>query len=101
MDFCLRSIIWQRSNTSDEQLCDIKTLLYQLVAQTDTLNSKRRAYNATRIKMSELSRAQYSQLIEENREVYAYSSDSLSVAQPFELVKEYGSIFFQKMRTKR
>ena len=44
---------------------------------------------AQRIEMSKLSRAQYAQLISENKEKYAYSSDSLSIAQLFGFVKEY------------
>jgi len=52
------------------------------------LISKNRAYNLQRIELSEVSRAQYSQLIEENRGKYAYTSDALSVAQLFDFVKQ-------------
>ena len=52
------------------------------------LTGKTRAYNLQRIELSEVSRAQYSQLIAENREKYAYTSDALSVAQLFDFVKQ-------------
>ena len=51
-------------------------------------NESKRAYNLQRLKISEVSRAQYSQLIDENRGKYAYTSDALSVAQLFEFVKQ-------------
>lgn len=57
------------------------------------LTGKNRAYNLQRIKLSEVSRAQYSQLIEENRGKFAYTSDALSVAQLFNLVKTYDTKF--------
>ena len=57
------------------------------------LTGKNRAYNLQRIELSKVSRAQYSQLIEENREKYAYTFDALSVAQLFNLVKTYDTKF--------
>ena len=57
------------------------------------LTGKKRAYNIQRIELSEVSRAQYSQLIEENRGKFAYTSDALSVAQLFNLVKTYDTEF--------
>ena len=49
----------------------------------------RTLYNLQRIEKSALSRAQYSQIITENREKYAYNADALSVAQLFDFVKIY------------
>ena len=40
-------------------------------------------------KMSDLSRAQFSQIIDENRGKYAYKSDALIVAQFYDFVKTY------------
>ena len=51
------------------------------------VENSRRAYNLQRIEMSEVSRAQFSQILEENRGKYAYTSDALSVAQLYEFVK--------------
>ena len=65
----------------------------KLTVEEYDLTAKQRAYNLQRIEMSELSRAQYAQLISENREKYAYSSDSLSVAQLFDFVKSYDEKF--------
>lgn len=50
--------------------------------------NSRRAYNLQRIEMSEVSRAQFSQILEENREKYAYTSDALTVAQLYDFVKK-------------
>ncbi|MBQ2718568.1 MAG: hypothetical protein IJF73_00705 [Clostridia bacterium] len=60
------------------------------------LISKSRAYNLQRIEMSALSRAQYSQIITENRGKYAYNADALSVAQLFAFVKQYDKEFSPK-----
>ena len=60
------------------------------------LTGRTRAYNLQRIELSEVSRAQYSQLIAENREKYAYTSDALSVAQLFEFVKQHDNKFNPK-----
>lgn len=46
--------------------------------------------------MSDLQRAQYAQLISENRGKYAYKSDALSVAQLFDFVKRYDEEFKPK-----
>ena len=45
------------------------------------------------IEKSEPSRAQYAQLISENKEKYAYCSDSLSIAQLFDFVNMYDKEF--------
>ncbi len=60
------------------------------------LSGKTRAYNLQRIELSEVSRAQYSQLTEENRGKYAYTSDALSVAQLFDFVKQKDKNFNPK-----
>lgn len=60
------------------------------------LTGKNRTYNLQRIKLSEVSRAQYSQLIAENRGKFAYTSDALSVAQLFEFVKQNDKSFNPK-----
>ena len=65
----------------------------KLTVEEYDLTAKQRAYNLQRIEMSELSRAQYAQLISENKEKYAYSSDSLSVAQLFDFVKRFDETF--------
>ena len=64
------------------------------------ITRKRRAYNLQRIEMSELSRAQFSQMIGENREKYAYSSDTITVSQLFNLVKRYDKKFNPKPSSK-
>lgn len=51
--------------------------------------TKRRAYNVERIKMSALSRAQYSQIKSVYRGSFASSADSVSVAELFDFVKTY------------
>jgi len=65
----------------------------KLAVEEYDLTAKQRAYNLQRIEMSELSRAQYSQLIAENREKYAYNSDSLSITQLFGFVKRFDKSF--------
>ena len=57
------------------------------------LTSKTRAYNLQKIEMSDLSRAQFSQMIEKNRGKYAYKSDALSIAQLYEFVKSKDTRF--------
>lgn len=57
------------------------------------LTSQMRAYNLQRIEMSALSRAQFSQIIDENRGKYAYNVDELSVAQLYEFVKTFDKDF--------
>ena len=57
------------------------------------LTGKTRAYNLQRIELSNLSRAQFSEIIQENREKYAYKSDALSVAQLYEFVKSKDEYF--------
>ena len=60
------------------------------------MTGKTRAYNLQRIEISKVSRAQYSQIIENNREKYAYTSDALSVAQLFDFVKQKDKTFNPK-----
>ena len=52
------------------------------------LSGKSRAYNLQRIELSALSRAQFAEMISQNREKYAYSADALSVSQLFDFVKQ-------------
>ena len=56
------------------------------------VDGKTRAYNAQRIKMSTLSRAQYSQLKAAYRGNNASSVDAISVADLVTLVKTYDNI---------
>ena len=48
----------------------------------------RRAYNLQRIELSEVPRAQFSQILLENREIYAYTSDALTVSQMYDYSKQ-------------
>ena len=59
----------------------------KLTIEEYDLTSQKRSYNLQKIEMSDLSRAQFSQIIENNREKYAYKSDSLSVSQLYDFVK--------------
>ena len=59
----------------------------KLAVEEYDLTSKQRAYNLQRLEVSEMSRAQYAQIISENKEKYAYNSDALSIAQLFDFVK--------------
>lgn len=52
------------------------------------LASQTRAYNLRRITLSALSRAQFADIISQNRGKYAYSADALSVSQLFDFVKQ-------------
>ena len=61
--------------------------LAKLTVEEYDLTGKTRAYNLQRIELSDLPRAQYAQLISENKEKYAYKSDALSVAQLYDFVK--------------
>lgn len=72
----------------------------KLAVEEYDLTAKQRAYNLQRIEMSKLSRAQYAHLISENKEKYAYSSDSLSIAQLFGFVKEFDKTFNPKAVSK-
>ena len=58
--------------------------------------NKKRAYNAQRIKMSALSRAQYNQLKTAYRGNYASNADAISIADLFDLVKTYDKSFNPK-----
>lgn len=64
------------------------------------LTGKARAYNLQRIELSTLSRAQFSQMIAENRGKYAYSADALSIAQLFDFVKQKDKDFNPKPASK-
>ena len=68
----------------------------KLTVEEYDVDGKNRAYNLQRIEMSDLQRAQYAQLISENRGKYAYKSDALSVAQLFDFVKRYDEEFKPK-----
>jgi len=68
----------------------------KLTVEEYDVDGKNRAYNLQRIEMSDLQRAQYAQLISENKEKYAYKSDALSVAQLFDFVKRYDEEFKPK-----
>ena len=65
----------------------------KLAVEEYGFNTNQRAYNLQRIEMSTLSRAQYSQIINENRGKYAYSADALSISQLYEFVKQYDKKF--------
>lgn len=65
----------------------------KLTIEEYDVDGKTRAYNLRRIEMPKLSRAQFSDMIKENRGKYAYNSDALSVAQLFDLVKTYDPEF--------
>ncbi len=51
--------------------------------------TRHRAYNVERIKMSALSRAQYSQMKSAYRVHFASNADAISIANLFSLVKQY------------
>ncbi len=53
------------------------------------IDGKRRAYNLQRIKMSTLSRAQYSQIKSAYRGIYASNADSISISELYAFVKAY------------
>lgn len=65
----------------------------KLTVEEYDLTGQKRSYNLQKIEMSDLSRAQFSQIIENNREKYAYKSDSLSVSQLYDFVKTYDKKF--------
>lgn len=52
----------------------------KLSAEEYDLTGKSRAYNLQRIELSALSRAQFAEMISQNREKCAYSADALSVS---------------------
>lgn len=70
--------------------------LAKLTVEEYDVDGKVRAYNLRRIEMPKLSRAQFSSLIAGNRGKYAYNFDTLSLAQLFELVKQYDDDFHSK-----
>ena len=57
------------------------------------LTSKTKVYSLRRITLSALSRAQFAEIISQNRGKYAYSADALSVSQLFDFVKQNDSDF--------
>ena len=61
----------------------------KLTVEEYDLTGQVRTYNLQRIELSDLSRAQYSQMIENNREKYAYKSDALSVSQLYGFVNTF------------
>ena len=65
----------------------------KLTIEEYDLEAKHRAYNLQRIVLSELSRAQFSDMTAVNRGKFAYNSDALTVAQLYSLVKTYGKDF--------
>ena len=67
--------------------------LSKLTVEEYGLEGSRRTYNLQRITMSSLSRAQWSTMIDDNREKYVYSNDALTIAQLYELVKTYDKDF--------
>ena len=67
--------------------------LAKLTVEEYDFQGKHRAYNVQRIKMSTLSRAQYSQLKTAYRGKYASSVDAISIADLHALVKQYDKEF--------
>ena len=67
--------------------------LAKLTVEEYDFQGKHRAYNVQRIKMSTLSRAQYSQLKTAYRGKYASSVDDISIADLHALVKQYDKEF--------
>ena len=63
------------------------------VAVEEYGSGQKRAYNVQKIKMSDLSRAQYTQIKNECRGKYAYKSNAISVADLFAFVKKYDKDF--------
>ena len=63
------------------------------VAVEEYGNGQKRAYNVQKIKMSDLSRARYTQIKNECRGKYAYKSNAISVADLFAFVKKYDKDF--------
>ena len=70
--------------------------LAKIVIEEYDVDGKKRAYNARRIKMSTLSRAQHSQLKAAYRGNYASNVDAVSIADLFSLVKTYDKEFSPK-----
>ena len=67
--------------------------LAKITVEEYDVDNKKRAYNAQRIKLSALSRAQYSQLKAAYRGKYASNADAISIADLIELVKTYDKDF--------
>ena len=67
--------------------------LAKLAVEEYNFGNSERAYNVQRIKMSTLSRAQYSQLKTAYRGNYASSVDAISIADLYEFVKTYDEEF--------
>ena len=67
--------------------------LAKITVEEYDVDGKHRAYNMQRIKMSALSRAQYSQMKSAYRGKFASNADAISIADLFKLVKNYDSKF--------
>lgn len=67
--------------------------LAKITVEEYDVDGKHRAYNVQRIKMSTLSRAQYSQMKSAYRGKFASNVDAISIADLFKLVKNYDSNF--------
>ena len=65
----------------------------KLTVEEYDVDGKNRAYNLRQIKMSNLQRAQFSQMLVENRGDYALQYDALTVAQLYDFVKTYDKDF--------
>ena len=72
----------------------------KLAVEEYDLTEKNRAYNLQRIQLSALSRAQFAEIILQNREKYAYSTDALSVSQLHQFVKNEDNGFNPKSSSK-
>ena len=60
----------------------------KLAVEEYGFDTNQREYNLQRIEISTLQRAQYAQIISDNRKKYAYNVDALSVSQLYEFVKQ-------------
>lgn len=67
--------------------------LAKITIEEYNFDNKKRAYNAQRIKLSTLSRAQYSQLKTGYRGKYASSVDAISISDLYKLVKTFDKDF--------
>lgn len=65
----------------------------KLAVEEYSADGKTRAYNLQRIKMSDLQRASFQDLIQKNKVDYALRFDALTVAQLYSFVKKYDKDF--------
>ncbi len=70
--------------------------LAKIAVEEYDVDGKRRAYNVERIKMSALSRAEYSSMKDSYRVQYASNADGISIADLHQLVKTYDPKFSPK-----